>query len=115
MLLLDQLQIQLLDWSHILLQVGKRKWVRKSFFWEEMDEEKFMLGEPLSFYSFHLTRFYIFNFQLKFFISWAFLATTELLNTAKQLEVSLTEVEDQLRMSRHKIFVTTLMGISSFR
>ena len=61
---------------------------------EEMGEEKFLLGEPLSFYLFHLTNFYILNFQLNFFISWAFLATTELLNTAKQLEVSLPEVKN---------------------
>ena len=77
-----------------MLQVGKRKWVRKSFIWEEMGEEKFLLGEPLNFYLFHLTSFYILNFQLNFFISWAFLATTELLNTAKQLEVSLPEVKN---------------------
>ena len=29
---------------------------------EEMGEEKFLLGEPLSFYLFHLTSFYILNF-----------------------------------------------------
>ena len=83
-----------------------------------MGEEKFILGEPLSLYSFHLTRFYIFNFQLKFFISWAFLATTELLNTAKQLEVSLPEVEEQLRISSYERVIVTLMTlteISSFR
>ena len=68
--------------------------MRKSFIWEEMGEEKFLLGEPLSFYLFHLTNFYILNFQLFFFVSWAFLATTELLNTAKQLEVSLPEVKN---------------------
>ena len=59
-----------------------------------MDEEKFILGEPIGFYLFHRTIFYILNFQLQCFISWAFLATTELLNTAKQLEVSLPEVKD---------------------